>query len=99
MELCLWLGQRLGSDFHRVSDMCSARTETINPAATVSDLMSDLAARYPLVAEKVFDPKRKRFNSQVVVTFNDRVVNPKTVHQQVLKDGDKITVLPIYSGG
>ena len=79
--------------------MCSARIETIKPAATISDLMSGLAARYPLVAEKVFDAERKRFNSQVVVTFNDRVVNPKIVHQQVLRDGDKITVLPIYSGG
>jgi len=99
VELCLWLGPQLGSDFDRVSDMCSARTERISPGATISDLMSSLAGRYPLVLEKVFDPARKRFNPQVAVKFNDLVINPKIVHQQTLQDGDKITILPIYSGG
>jgi len=31
--------------------------------------------------------------------YNDRVISPHIVHEQVLKDGDKIKVLPVYMGG
>jgi len=99
VELCLWLGRELGPDFDRISEMCSTRTERVDPGATISELMSSLAAGYPLVRQRVFDPNRKRFNPHVVVKFNDRLINPKVVHRETLQDGDKITVLPIYSGG
>ena len=99
VEICLWLGPKLGPDFKRVSDMCSVRMERVDPGITVAELMSSLALRYPLLLGKVFDPERTRFSPYVAVTFNDRVINPRIVHEQVLGDGDKVTVLPIYSGG
>jgi molybdopterin converting factor small subunit len=99
VEICLWLGAELGPDFRRISDMCSARMERIDPGATIAELMSSLAGRYPLLLEKVFDPERTRFSPYVAVNFNNRVINPKQVHHQALRNGDKITVLPIYSGG
>ncbi len=79
--------------------MCSARVEPVAPGATISDLMSILAGRYPLVRERVYDPKRTRFNPCVLINYNDRVINPKIVREQALEDGDKVTVFPVYSGG
>jgi molybdopterin converting factor small subunit len=99
IELWLWLGNELGKDFESPSKMRSVREETVENGTTIWQLLQDLARRYPPIAEKIFDIKERRIYPHVVVNYNDRVINPHIVHDQVLRDGDKITIFPIYAGG
>ena len=99
IELWLWLGKELGSDFESLSEMRSKKEEEVEEGATIRQLLDDLARRYPSVAQKVFDLKENRLYPHVVLNFNDRVISPHIVHEQVLQDGDRITILPMYVGG
>ena len=66
---------------------------------TIRQLLDDLAGRYSPVARHVFDRKVKSVYPEIFVIYNDRVISPHVVHEQVLGDGDKITVLPVPIGG
>ncbi len=99
VELWLWLGEELGRDFESPSEMRSIRQERVREGTTIGELLINLAGRYPPIAHSIFDTKAKRFLPHVVVNYNDRVISPHLVYDQVLKDGDKVTVLPIYMGG
>ena len=99
IELWLWLGKELGSDFESLSEMRSKKEEEVEEGTTIRQLLDDLARRYPPIAQKVFDLKESRLYPHVVLNYNDRVISPYIVHGQVLKDGDRITILPMYVGG
>jgi sulfur carrier protein ThiS len=99
IEIWLWLGKELGSDFESLSEMRSIRKESVEKGTTIKQLLDNLAGRYPPVAQSIFDTKEKRFLPHIVVNYNDRVISPHIVHKQVLHDGDRITILPVYVGG
>jgi sulfur carrier protein ThiS len=73
----------------------------VEEGLTVIQLFDRLANRYPLIREKIFDRESKKFlpNLSVIVTRNGQVVSPFNIEEDVLKDGYKITVLPLYVGG
>jgi molybdopterin converting factor small subunit len=99
VELWLWMGEELRGDFERVSEMRSKRDEPVEEGTTIRTLLESLAKRHPAIARDVFDLRGKKVYSHVVINYNDRVINPHIVHDQVLKDGDRITILPMYAGG
>lgn len=99
IELWMWLGKELGEDFESVSEMCSRREEEIEEGTTIREYLKKLAIRYPSIARDIFDLKENRLYPHVVVNYNDRVINPHIVHDQVLGEGDKITIFPMYMGG
>lgn len=99
IELWLWLGEELGRDFESPSEMRSIKEEHVKEGITIGQLLDNLAGRYPPIAQSIFDTKAKRLLPHVVVNYNDRVISPHIVHDQVLKDGDMILILPVYMGG
>lgn len=99
IELWLWLGNELKGDFESPSEMRSTREERVEEGTTIRQLLDYLARRYPPIARRVFDIQAKRLYPHVVLNYNDQVISPHFVHEQVLKDGDKITIFPIYAGG
>lgn len=99
IEIWLWLGRELGDDFASPSEMRSIREESVEEGTRIRQLLDSLAGRYPPIARCVFDTKAKRLLPHIVVNYNDRVISPHIVHDQLLKDGDKITILPVYVGG
>ena len=99
IEIWLWLGRELGDDFESPSEMRSIREEDVEEGITIRQLLDNLSGRYPPIARSVFDTRVKRLLPHIVVNYNDRVISPHIVYDQVLKDGDKITVLPLYMGG
>lgn len=99
IELWFWLGKKLGEDFQSPSEMRAVKKEKVEEGTTIRQLFDSLARRYPVIAQSIFDTKAKRVYPSVVVNYNDMVISPHIVHEQVLKDGDKITILPIYAGG
>ncbi len=99
IEIWLWLGKELGGDFASPSEMRSMREESVEEGTTIRQLLDNLAGRYPPIAQYVFETKTKTLLPHIVVNYNDRVISPHIVHDQVLKNGDKVTILPIYAGG
>jgi len=101
IELWMWLGDQLGADFQAPSEMRSIKETEVEEGTTVLQLFDRLAARYSLIAEKIFNPESKKFypNLSIIVTQNGQVVSPFNVEENGLRDGFKITVLPLYVGG
>lgn len=99
IEVWLWLGKELGGDFESLSEMRSVRQEIVEEGTTIRQLLDTLACRYPPIARNVFDTQAQQMLPSIVVNYNDRVISPHRVHDQILREGDKITVLPIYTGG
>ena len=99
VEIWLWLGKELGEDFKSLSEMRSLKEESVEEGTTIHQLLDSLARCYPPIARHIFDIQVKKLSPNVVVIYNDQVISPHIVHEQVLKDGDKVKVLPIYMGG
>lgn len=101
VELWMWLGDQLGEDFQSPSEMRSIKEMEVEEGLTVIQLFDRLASRYPIIGEKIFDRKSKKFfsNLSVIVTQNGQVVSPFNIEENALRDGYKITVLPLYVGG
>jgi hypothetical protein len=101
VELWMWLGGELGEDFQSPSEMRSIKEMEIEEGLTVIQLFGRLADQNPLIEKKIFDPKSQKFfpNLSVIVTEDGKVVSPFIVEESVIKDGYKITVLPLYAGG
>lgn len=99
IEIWFWLGKELEGDFESPTKMRSIKEERVEERTTIRQLLDHLAKRYPPIARNVFDIQEKKLSTNAVVIYNDRVISPHIVHEQVLKDGDKIKVLPVYMGG
>jgi molybdopterin converting factor small subunit len=99
IELWFWIGKELGKDFESQSEMRSYKKEMVEEGTTIRQLLDQLARSHPTIGERVFDTQQERLYPHVVVNYNDRVIDPHIVHDQVLRDGDKITILPMYVGG
>ncbi len=99
IEIWLWLGKELAGDFESPTEMRSIKKEPVAAGVTIRQLLGHLAKCYPPIARHIFDIALKKLSPNVVVIYNDQVISPHIVHQQVLQDGDKIKILPIYTGG
>ena len=101
VELWLWLNKELGDDFQSPSEMRSVTEMNVEDGTTVQNLFDRLANRYPIIGQKVFNRQNGRFypNLSVILTSRDEVISPYTGEGSVLKDGDRIKILPIYVGG
>jgi len=101
IELWMWLGNELGGGFQTLSEMRSFREMEAEEGLTLIQLLDRLAAQSSLIEEKVFDRKSRRLlpHLSVVVTQDGLAVSPFDVEKSALKDGYRITVLPIYVGG
>ena len=97
----MWLGDNPGGGFQALSEMRSFREMDVEEGLTVSQLLDRLAAQSPAVEEKIFDRKKGKLlpNLSVVVTRDGLAVSPFDVERSEMKDGYKITVLPLYVGG
>jgi molybdopterin converting factor small subunit len=95
----MWLGNELGDEFKSPSDMRSIKEEELEEGTTIKELLETLAKRYPPIANKVFDMKVKKLYPHILLNYNDRVISPYILYDQILKDGDKITIFPMYMGG
>src|SRR4030042_4238688 len=99
VRLEIWVQlENLGADFHSTG-VCATREEEVEDGITVRDLFDRLAEKYQPFRENIFQRGKGIFNPDIVVTLNDRVISPDEIYPKVLRDGDKITVLPMFGGG
>ena len=101
IELWMWLGEKPGSGFQALSEMRSFREMDVEEGLTVIQLLDLLAAQSPVIEEKIFDRKNRKLlpNLSVVVTHEGLVVSPFDIEKTLIKDGYKLTILPLYVGG
>jgi hypothetical protein len=101
IELWMWLGNDPGDGFQALSEMRSFREMDLEEGLTVIQLLDRLAAQSPVIEEKIFDRKNRKLlpNLSVVVTQDGLAVSPLDLEKSEMKDGYKITVLPLYVGG
>jgi molybdopterin converting factor small subunit len=101
VELWMWLGNDPGGGFQALSEMRSFREMDVEEGLTVIQILDGLAAQCPVIGEKIIDRKNRNLlpNLNVVVTDNGLMVSPFEVDKTPLKDGYKITILPLYVGG
>ena len=99
IELWLWLGSELGGDFRSPSEMRSEMVVDLHDATTVLAMFESLANNYPVFGAKVFDLEKRKCYKNLMVTHNDRVFNQDDCYDRVLKDKDRVMVMPLYAGG
>jgi len=97
----MWLGKDPGSGFQALSEMRSMREMDVEEGLTVLQVLERLAAQSPVIEEKIIDRKNRKLlpNLSVVVTHDGLVVSPFDLEKTKIKDGCKITILPLYAGG
>lgn len=99
VEFWMGMGKALGGEFRSPSEISSVLETEVEEGISVRTLFSKLADRYSPVREKVFDRTKNQFHPSVVVTYNERVIGLKELHEKILKDGDRLRVVPMYVGG
>jgi molybdopterin converting factor small subunit len=67
-------------------------------AATVGDVVADVAGRYPRIAGKLRDEKGEPY-PYVVFYLNDDDIRFQSGFRTAVKDGDEIVVVPAIAGG
>ena len=97
VELWMWLGKELGEDFRSLSRMRSVLETVVEEGTTVGKLFENLAGRHGPIGERVF--RNRGFVPYVAVIMNERIVSAGKVCARIVKDGDRIIVLPGYAGG
>jgi molybdopterin converting factor small subunit len=98
LEIWIPLGE-LGAGFGSVSETCIVREEELEDGMTGGEFFSRLADQYDPVRTKIFDREKGAFYPEVVVTLNDRIIPPSDLCSRALRNKDKISVLPVFSGG
>jgi molybdopterin converting factor small subunit len=99
LELWMWLGNELPEDFSSLSEMRSQLEASVKNGTTVRMFLYRLVLRYPHLGQKVFSREKQILYPNIVALLNDRVIRDSDLYAKILKEGDKITILPIYAGG
>jgi len=94
LEIVPWLTKSLGIDGagHAKVD------ETMPDGASVLDLLQRLAQRFPDFGRIAFIANG-RLSRQVYIVINDRVLDLAGGMEAELKEGDRLLLLPAFSGG
>ncbi len=97
----MWLGDKLGGGFQALSEMRSFLEIEVEEGVTVVQVFDRLAVQNSVIAEKIFDRKSRKFfpNLSAVVTQDGLVVSPFNIEKSPIREGYKITLLPLYAGG
>ncbi|MFN3621433.1 MAG: MoaD/ThiS family protein [Nitrososphaerales archaeon] len=71
-------------------------SEAIVDAYDILGVVESLKSRYPIFKEKLCDPKTGKLYPGFDIFVNGR---PTLDEKHVLKDGDVVTIVPIFAGG
>jgi sulfur carrier protein ThiS len=71
----------------------------IGKGFTLGDLLNDLVTRHAYLQKVVFDQSTGAVSDQIMVILNDSLVQDRDVAKCELKEGDSVTLLPLYAGG
>ncbi len=84
-----------GLDFESIAERRPTLNLSLADGTTVRALFQGLE-RYPVVKRHIFSDHA--FHPDITLTLNSQVMGFDEVYGQVLGDGDRISVLPMYAG-
>ena len=90
-----WLRQSLNSELTSSKEIFISAPE----GASVWDIASNLAKEDPVLWKNLFDEKTRMVQPDVLVTLNNRLINPSDRSEATLKEGDELTFLAMVDGG
>ena len=96
IEFWMWSSKEAGPDFESTADKRVALSLCVADGTIVRALFEDLE-RYPLVKQDIFSGGH--FHPEINLALNSLVMGHDELYDQVLTDGDTISVLPMYVGG
>ena len=73
--------------------------EEVVKGQTVGQLFNKLAEKYSRFNKKVFDTKSQKLSPQVMVIFNDRLLELLQGLETEIKDNGTIILIPAFFGG
>ncbi|MFH1382225.1 MAG: MoaD/ThiS family protein [Chloroflexota bacterium] len=73
--------------------------EQIEKGATVSGLLTRLAAEHKALGKVLFEPDGRQLNGEVCIVVDGRLLQLPGELDKGLKDGTTITLLPVIDGG
>lgn len=73
--------------------------EDVSQETTIRDLIRLVGDRNAKFGDLVFESDGKEITRFVVISLNGRVITTKEQLDQYLKDGDMITMHPVFAGG
>ena len=73
--------------------------EPFAPGETVRDVLGRFSARYPELAQALWDASKKNLGEHIEVMVNDAVLGLSHTLDTPLKDKDRITLVGQYMGG
>lgn len=97
IEFLPWLSEQLGGKEHQ-SRHLTWRVE-VRSGETAGEVCARLAADNEAFRRLVFDPDTKRFDDQILLVLNDRLLDLAGRLDAELRDGDKLSVVPAMAGG
>ena len=93
IEFLSWMGEGLANKPLRLLE------HEVADGATLRDVLAALAAAYPPLAHRTYDPATDQVSEQVNLLVNDVLAAALSGLDTPLHDGDRITLLPAYAGG
>ncbi|MFH0847060.1 MAG: MoaD/ThiS family protein [Chloroflexota bacterium] len=71
----------------------------IGGGTTISDFLSDLATDFHYFSQLFFDPATGEVSDDVNVVLNDFLLLSSEAGKMKLREGDRIVLVPVYTGG
>lgn len=95
LKIPAWVASMWGSE---VSGWIILEKE-IGEGATIGDLLTDLVKSHAYLQKVVFNQDTRKVSDQIMVFLNETLLQDPEVSKYGLREGDIITLLPVYAGG
>ncbi len=73
--------------------------EELEAPTSLGDFLASLATKHPAIATAVLDLQAGRLFEHVSVVRNGVALAPHVAVTEIVKDGDRLVLLPAFSGG
>jgi molybdopterin converting factor small subunit len=71
----------------------------IRERTTIGDMLRDFTSVHTDFHKMVFNPATGKISGEIYVVLNDNLLQFPDVTETEVKDGDIVTLVPVYAGG
>ena len=71
----------------------------IGEKTTIGDMLRDFSSAHTDFHKMVFNPATGKISDEIYVVLNDNLLQFPDVTETEVKDGDIVTLVPVYAGG
>lgn len=95
LEARSWISDTLGfkGKGHLITE------KEIGKDTTIGDLLRNFAGEQQAFRELAYDANSDKLSGQISIVLNGKFLETKNGQNTILKDGDKLILFPVISGG